>query len=103
MHLMDFVLGAACLSGASALLTFFRLVKPENEALPVIAKAFMALAVSFVLVGVLMFGNDVSNGISNIGKDTGSFTVPTDTTPETTIWDSCDPTSPAWNPDATNC
>lgn len=101
-HLMDFILGAACFSGASALLTFFRLFKPENEALPIIAKAFMALAVSFILVGVLMLGNDIRNGLSSFQKDIGSVTIPSDSAPETTTWDACDPTSPAWNPNA-NC
>jgi hypothetical protein len=54
------------------------------------------------LVGVLMLGNDIRNGLSSFQKDIGSVTIPSDSAPETTTWDACDPTSPAWNPNA-NC
>jgi hypothetical protein len=100
---MDWVAIATALAGASAVLTLCRLRYKDNDKLPIIAKALMALTVATLLIGVLSFGNDLSNSFNNIGKDIGSVTIPSDTTPETTTWDPCDPTSPAWNPDATNC
>src|SRR6266498_3822495 len=99
MHFMDWVAVAAGLSGTSAIVTLFQLHYMDNDKLPVIARALMAATVCVFLMGVVTFGNDIRNGLNNVGKNIGGISVPSDTTmPDS--GDPCDLASASYDSNA---